>query len=119
MKPNRNRWIYGLTLLGAFALAWAYVQRFAVVERYEDYVQDKAAIRQAQSELMSLQAEYNRLKQQNHQMGSDPLAREASIRRIQRKARPGEIVIHFEDGPAASPAGSQEQEVLSEQHKDK
>ena len=93
--------------MGVTALAWAYVQRFELVERYHAFMQDKAAIAQAQEELKSLQAEYARLKEQNHQLGSDPLARESSIRRIQRKARIGDTVYHFEDGvtqPAPAPA---------------
>lgn len=107
MKLQGNRWVYGLTLIGVAVVAWAYIERFALVERYHDYLQDRAAIEQAEAELLTLHAEYERLKEQNHQLGSDPLAREASIRRIQRKVRPGETVYHFEDG-ALSPSHAPE-----------
>ncbi len=99
-KPS-GKW-YWVALVAAVTLAALYVDRRELPKRYELNLESEEAIRDARDRGVALEASVEAARHRLQSLESNPLEREAIIRRTQRKLRPGEIVYRVEPLPEAA-----------------
>lgn len=99
MKKTDYTW-YWLALALVCALALAYIEKRDLKGRYEAYKNTKETVAAQQAEVEALKAAVNDAQHRLRGMDSDPLEQEATIRRIKRLVREGEIIYRIEPEPA-------------------
>ena len=105
MKRSELTW-YWLTLALVTALALVYIERHDLQGRYMDYRQtvDTVATQREQNE--RLRETVANEQQRAEGMDRDPLEQEATIRRVKRLVREGEIIFRVEERPPAATRGA-------------
>jgi cell division protein FtsB len=105
MKRSDNTW-YWLTLALVTALALVYILRHDLKGRYEDYRRTVDTVAEQREQLQLLREMVASEQQRAEGMDRDPLEQEATIRRVKRLVREGEIVFRVEERPpVATPTG--------------
>ena len=95
MKRTDYTW-YWLTLALVCALALVYIERHDLKARYEAYQETMGTVSAQEREVEALRAEVDAAQDRLKGMDSDPLEQEATIRRVKRLVREGEIIYRVE-----------------------
>jgi len=96
MKRNDLTW-YWLTLALVTALALAYVHFRDLGGRYQDYRRTEATVAAQRQQVELLRKTVADEERRALGMDTDPLEREAAIRRVKRLVRDGEIIFRVEE----------------------
>ena len=95
MKRTDYTW-YWLTLALVCALALVYIQRHDLKGRYEAYQETMGTVSAQEQEVEALRGAVTSAQERLKDMDSDPLEQEATIRRVKRLVREGEIIYRVE-----------------------
>jgi cell division protein FtsB len=95
MKKTDYTW-YWLALALVCALALAYIDRHDLKGRYEDYRETMRLVSEQEAQVEALKAQLEEARHRLNDMDSDPVEQEATIRRVRRLVREGEIVYRVE-----------------------
>lgn len=105
MKRTDNTW-YWLTLALVTVLALVYIELRDLQGRYADYQRTVETVAEQRARVRQLRETVAAEKQRAEGMDSDPLEQEATIRRVKRLVREGEIVYRVEARPPSAHRGS-------------
>lgn len=95
MKKTDYTW-YWLALALVCALALAYINQRDLKGRYETYRDTMETVSEQRGEVEALKAAVDDAQHRLRGMDSDPLEQEATIRRVKRLVREGEIIYRVE-----------------------
>lgn len=95
MKRTDYTW-YWLTLALVCALALVYIQQRDLKGRYEAYQETMSTMSAQEQEVEALRTVVSEAQDRLKDMDSDPLEQEATIRRVKRMVREGEIIFRVE-----------------------
>lgn len=95
MKKTDYTW-YWLALALVSGLALAYILLHDLRGRYETYQDTVQTVSEQRREVEALEAAMDEAEHRLEGMDSDPLEQEATIRRVKRLVREGEIVYRVE-----------------------
>lgn len=95
MKKTDYTW-YWLALALVSALALAYIDRHDLKGRYEDYRETMQLVSEQEAQVDALKSQLEEAQHRLKDMDSDPVEQEATIRRVRRLVREGEIVYRVE-----------------------
>lgn len=95
MKKTDYTW-YWLALALICALALAYIEKRDLKGRYQAYQKTMETVSVQRAEVESLKAAVDDAQHRLKGMDTDPLEQEATIRRIKRLVRKGEIIYRIE-----------------------
>ena len=88
--------LYWLALALVCALALVYIERHDLKSRYATYRNTMDTVTKQREEVNNLKAAVEDAQHRLKGMDSDPLEQEATIRRVKRLVREGEIVYRVE-----------------------
>lgn len=97
MKRTDYTW-YWLTLALVCVLALVYIQQRDLKGRYEAYQETVNTVSAQEREVETLRTAVDEARDRLKGMDSDPLEQEATIRRVKRLVREGEIIYRVEAG---------------------
>ena len=102
MRPMRIRSRIGYLLVALLTIVFvaAYAVHRDLYGLYSDYVQSEEQVSAAQIQADALEKDLDHSRQHVHDLDSNPLEKEKTIRRTQRLVRPGEKVFLIEEGSA-------------------
>lgn len=95
MRRTDYTW-YWLTLALVSALALAYIQQRDLKGRYETYQDTMKTVVEQRETVDALKAAVDDAQDRLKGMDSDPVEQEATIRRVKRLVREGEIIYRIE-----------------------
>lgn len=95
MNKSDLTW-YWLALAGVCLLALAYIEKRDLKGRYEAWQKTMETVATQRGEVEALKAAVTDAQDRLKGMDSDPLEQEATIRRIKRLVREGEIIYRIE-----------------------
>lgn len=95
MKRTDYTW-YWLTLALVCALALVYILRHNLQDRYQAYRETMETVARQEQEVEALRAAVAEAQDRLKFMDSDPVEQEATIRRVKRLVRKGEIIYRVE-----------------------
>lgn len=93
-------WLLGLVLVTA--VGYGYARQRNIQARYMEFQQNEKQIESVEQEIEALRQRVEQAQQRVNDMESDPVEIEATIRRIRRLTRDGEIIFRIEDCPVAT-----------------
>lgn len=96
MKRTDHTW-YWLTLALVTALALVYIDRRDLQGRYADYRRTVETVAVQQEEVQRLRETVANEKARADGMDQNPVEQEATIRRVKRLVREGEIIFRVEE----------------------
>lgn len=96
MKRTDNT-LYWLTLALVTALALVYVDQRDLQGRYDDYRRTMDTVREQREQVRTLRETVADEQRRAEGMDRDPLEQEATIRRVMRRVREGEIIFRVEE----------------------
>tara|TARA_R110001592_G_scaffold123537_6_gene331532 strand:+ start:1085 stop:1381 length:297 start_codon:yes stop_codon:yes gene_type:complete len=96
MKRTDLTW-YWLTLALVTALALVYVQRRDIQGRYATYRRTMDTVQEQKQQVSTLRETVASEQRRAKGMDTDPLEQEATIRRVKRLVREGEIIFRVEE----------------------
>lgn len=96
MKRTEQTW-YWLTLALVTALALVYVNKRDLQGRYTDYRRTVETVEVQRDEVARLRETVANEEARAHGMDQNPVEQEATIRRVKRLVREGEIIFRVEE----------------------
>jgi len=102
MRKEFLVWLLGLVLV--VAVAYGYAQQRNVRARFSEFQQNEQQIESVKKEIEALKERVDQAKQRVKNMENDPVEIEATIRRVRKLTRDGEIVFHIEEAPGTESA---------------
>ena len=100
MRKEFLIWILGLLLVAA--VGYGYAKQRNIHARYLEFQKNEKQIESVRQEIDELKKRVEEAKQRVENMETDPVEIEATIRRIRKLTRDGEVVFHIEAPPDSS-----------------
>ena len=83
------------------SVAYGYYHQRNIQTRYIEFRENEKQIDAVSRDIEALKERVDQVKDRVENMKTDPVEIEATIRRIRRLTRDGEVIFHVEDAPAA------------------
>ena len=97
MRKEFLIWMLGIVLVAA--VGYGYAKQRDIHARYLQFQKNEKQVEAVRLEIEELKRRVEQAKQRVENMESDPVEIEATIRRIRKLTRDGEIVFHVESPP--------------------
>jgi cell division protein FtsB len=92
-------YLLGAVLVGS--VAYGYYHQRNIHARYIEFRENEKQIDAVRRDIEALKERVDQVKDRVENMKDDPVEIEATIRRIRRLTRDGEVIFHIEDAPVA------------------
>jgi len=99
MRKEFLIWILGVVLVAA--VGYGYAKQRNIHARYLEFQKNEKQIESVRLEIEELKKRVEQAKQRVENMETDPVEIEATIRRIRKLTRDGEVVFHI-DAPSGN-----------------
>jgi len=98
------------------AVAYGYAQQRNIRGRFSEFQNNENQVESVKKEIEALKERVEQAKQRVQNMENDPIEIEATIRRVRRLTRDGEIIFHIEGDAAAEniPPDDQQENISPE-----
>lgn len=94
MRKEFLIWLLGVALVAA--VGYGYAKQRNIHGRYLEFHNNEKQIEEVRVEIKELEKRVRAAKQRVENMESDPVEIEATIRRVRKLTRDGEVVFHIE-----------------------